>query len=155
MKKSNQKGFTLVELMVVVAIIGILSAIAIPNFNRYQRNAKKPEGKLALSEVYTAQVVYYGEQTAYTDQISLLGITKQRNNYTFGFTGAETTNFIVGANNPAEIPGADLPSAFAAATPQTYTAAAIGAIGSLDGSNPLAIHSYTVDQAQNFVEPTP
>jgi type IV pilus assembly protein PilA len=51
----HQKGFTLVELMVVVAIIGLLSAVAVPNFKKYQAKAKISEAKLQLSALYTAQ----------------------------------------------------------------------------------------------------
>ena len=62
MKTMNQrKGFTLIELMIVVAIIGILAAIAIPNFLRFQLKAKSSEGKTNLAAIRTAEQSYYSE----------------------------------------------------------------------------------------------
>ena len=55
MKGNSEKGFTLVELMVVVAIIGILSAVAIPNFKKYQAKSKSSEAKLQLAALYSAE----------------------------------------------------------------------------------------------------
>ena len=61
----NRKGFTLIELMIVVAIIGILAAIAIPNFLRFQAKSKQSEAKELLSTVYTAEESYFAEQNTY------------------------------------------------------------------------------------------
>ena len=61
MKTLNQKGFTLVELMVVVAIIGILSSVAIPNFRKYQAKAKTSEAKVQLAAAYTAEQAFFGD----------------------------------------------------------------------------------------------
>ena len=54
MKRTLEKGFTLIELMIVVAIIGILAAIAIPNFMKFQAKAKQSEAKANLKAFYTA-----------------------------------------------------------------------------------------------------
>jgi type IV pilus assembly protein PilA len=61
----NRKGFTLIELMIVVAIIGILAAIAIPNFLKFQAKSKQSEARELLSSVYTAEVSYFAEQNTY------------------------------------------------------------------------------------------
>ena len=59
--KNNKKGFTLIELMIVVAIIGILAAIAIPKFADLISKAKEGSTKGALSSVRSAIQVYYGD----------------------------------------------------------------------------------------------
>ncbi len=63
----NQGGFTLIELMIVVAIIGILAAIAIPNFLRYQAKSRQSEAKTNLGGVFVAQTAYFSEQGRYSD----------------------------------------------------------------------------------------
>ena len=63
-RKSN-KGFTLIELMIVVAIIGILAAIAIPNFLRFQLKSKSSEGKVNIAAIRTAEESYLAEFGAY------------------------------------------------------------------------------------------
>ena len=63
--KVLQRGFTLVELMIVVAIIGILAAIAIPNFSKFQARAKQSEAKANLKGIYTAKHASYGEQDTF------------------------------------------------------------------------------------------
>jgi type IV pilus assembly protein PilA len=60
--RKSAKGFTLIELMIVVAIIGILAAIAIPNFLKFQAKARQSEVKTALAAVFTAQTAYYAEK---------------------------------------------------------------------------------------------
>jgi len=64
-RTKNEKGFTLIELMIVVAIIGILAAVAIPNFLRYQAKSTQSEARVLLSGLYTAQTAYFAENNAY------------------------------------------------------------------------------------------
>lgn len=69
----RQDGFTLVELMVVVAIIGLLSAVAIPNFKKYQAKAKISEAKLQLSAIYTAEAAFFSDFNMYASCLRYMG----------------------------------------------------------------------------------
>ena len=61
----KQEGFTLIELMIVVAIIGILAAIAIPNFLAYQMKSRQSEAKTNLMAIKTSEVSWQGERGCY------------------------------------------------------------------------------------------
>ncbi len=61
----SQKGFTLIELMIVVVIIGILAALAIPRFMRATTKSKQSEAKQILKQIYVMEQAYRQEYDAY------------------------------------------------------------------------------------------
>jgi type IV pilus assembly protein PilA len=60
-RKKGQKGFTLIELMIVIAIIGILAAIAIPQFVTYRQKGYNTQAKAELKSFYTACQAYFAD----------------------------------------------------------------------------------------------
>jgi type IV pilus assembly protein PilA len=106
-KLRSKKGFTLIELMIVVAIIGILAAIAIPNFLKFQAKSKQSEAKANLGAIFTGQVSYFGENNAYSNFVNInwspSGTPRYR--YTLNGSGNVDNLLIIGAtNNPINIP---------------------------------------------------
>lgn len=67
LNKRANRGFTLIELMIVVAIIGILAAIAYPNYQEYIRNAKRADAETALMELAHFMERYYTANGRYVD----------------------------------------------------------------------------------------
>lgn len=65
MNRRHAQGFTLIELMIVVAIIGILSAIAVPNFMKFQARSRQSEAKTNLAAYSTAAKANYAENATY------------------------------------------------------------------------------------------
>lgn len=66
------KGFTLIEVMVVVAIIGILAAIAYPSYDEYVKRGNRAEGQAFLSDAAARQERYYAQNYQYADTIAKL-----------------------------------------------------------------------------------
>jgi type IV pilus assembly protein PilA len=106
MKKS---GFSLIELMIVVAIITFLAMIAMPSFSRFLAKAKRAEAYVNLSAIYAAEKAYWAEHGRYSTVLSgkngigwqpegyTGGGKKEKFYYTYGFAqGAEGQNYFTG-----------------------------------------------------------
>jgi type IV pilus assembly protein PilA len=72
-KIRSRKGFTLIELMIVVAIIAILAAIAIPNFLKFQAKSKQSEARTLLTGVYEAEMGFFATQNYFYPTASVIG----------------------------------------------------------------------------------
>lgn len=109
MKKTllkSEQGFTLVELMVVVAIIGILSAIAVPNFKKYQAKSKQSEAKIQLAAIYSAEVGTSADYDTYATCLPEMGYEQSpRGYYLVGFNAggdvSTTSSFSTCGNTAA------------------------------------------------------
>lgn len=93
MHRLKKHGFTLIELMIVVAIIGILAAIAIPNFIRFQARSKQSEAKSNIKSLFTAERSFYQEKDRYSIYINEIGFSPERGNrYSYSLGGASVQN---------------------------------------------------------------
>ena len=87
---AGSQAFTLVELMVVVAIIGVLASIAIPSYQRYQARSRQSEAKVFLSSLFTAEQGFFAENGTFTAclrQIGVGGDSVEKRYYSSGFNG--------------------------------------------------------------------
>ena len=101
-KLEDTKGFTLIELMIVMAIIGVIASIALPLLNRLQLRSRAAEGKVNLAAIYTAEEAYLAEFSRY---VAIASTPQARGVIGFAGLGNEKAPWLpcpnpVGAGSP-------------------------------------------------------
>lgn len=160
MKMDREKGFTLIELMIVVAILGILAAIAIPNFMRFQAKSKQSEAKSNLGAIGTTAEAFRSESDTYIATPTALGWAPQgstRYGYFYHATGVDPDGAGVGvaagvpitAGNCAAAQAGTAPGVAVAATATTFDAAAQG-----DVDTDATCDIWLYDETRTLTNPT-
>lgn len=152
----NQSGFSLIELMIVVAIIGILASIAVPNFQKFQAKAKQSEAKNALSAMYTGQKSYAAEWDTFTTCTNKMGFVPEGTaRYNHGYPTAQAAVQGAADLDTTCTPRTATSGAFAAldpvstvaATAAVFTVGSAASTGNL-GSAQISNDTWTMTQAR-------
>ena len=160
--RKRSKGFTLIELMIVVAIIAILAAIAIPQYKKFQLKAKTTEAKTNLGAIRTAEEAYAAENDVYigaglapgksgsnprnfnANSASLVGFNK------IGFQPAGKVRYSYGVGTSVNTPADNTENAVTQGNVDIY----IFANADLDGDGTKAYFGCT-DEDPKIVDKTP
>jgi len=143
----GKKGFTLIELMIVVAIIGVLAAIAIPNFLKYQAKAKQSEAKTNLGAIGTTAEAYRAEHDTYMIAMSSLGWQPQgTTRYRYWYYKVKA------AGTPSTVDTTLVPNYTDPGSDATATAFSTYAIGQIDTDKTADVWLYT--EARQLTNPT-
>jgi prepilin-type N-terminal cleavage/methylation domain-containing protein len=84
--RNQNKGFSLVELMIVIAVISLLAAIGIPQYSKFKRKAHETEGKVSVSALYIAEKAFHSDYGFYHTSLEAIGYSLEgRHYYNVGF----------------------------------------------------------------------
>ena len=92
MKRSGKKGFTLIELIIVIVIIGILAVISVPMYRNYTMKAMATEGVALAGAIRSAQRVYMAAHNVYTANYSDLDMDTPDGKYFTGVASIDSVN---------------------------------------------------------------
>ncbi len=127
--RARAQGFTLIEVMITVAIVGILAAIAMPSYKSYVRRGQQPEAFNALADYRTKMEQYYQDNRNYGDTTGTVCATSTTANSWNGFVPPGAKYFTY--------------ACVTSSTGQAYTITATGSAGQVNGD------VYTIDQNGN------
>jgi prepilin-type N-terminal cleavage/methylation domain-containing protein len=154
---ASNKGFSLIELLIAVVIVGVLSTVGVPQYRKMVFKSKKSEAQIILGTIFTAESAFFNEYGAYGNNLRKMGASIDGSQwYVGGFNNAASatcTSFLTAGITPTTALVATVPSFYAAdPLPGGLIGLGIDAAGQLTGTRQICQTSATY-RVDNSVSP--